>query len=444
VFRDAPASDPNHILTLKDRLVDPYTGPITSLTLYEPAPPDPPLFHCVAALVDEGWQAVGEPVVNCGGASPDPRAAEAAALGEAVERASAVLPRREELVLAPYGEVQADAVDPSAWDLFDAETRAEQDFPYAQTSVSEAISWVWGWSITRSEPTLLPASRVFLSLESPLPGDFAGYPLLSGFAAGNTLEEAALRALLEVIERDAFMVAWANRLPLRHVRIADVAGSSASAFARRGLEARCGLIELDLGAPVAIAMVRSSQPADPAVVVAAAADIDSDRACQRALNELAANRLHVRHALTEAGETTASSSPCEARDESAHGLLYARADMLPELSFWWDRTSTDPADEAPTPRPTSGLSAWKRLSLLVETIGGAGHEVLLVDLTPPEVRELGLCTVKALVPGAYPMNFDSRWPHFGGARIAEAPVRVGLRAHPLALHEFNRVPHPFP
>ena len=42
------------------------------------------------------------------------------------------------------------------------------------------------------------------------------------------------------------------------------------------------------------------------------------------------------------------------------------------------------------------------------------------------------------------MNFDSSWPHFGGKRMTEAPVRAGLVDRPLALDKLNRVPHPFP
>jgi ribosomal protein S12 methylthiotransferase accessory factor len=429
---------------LRERLVDAYTGPITSLRFYEPTPEDPPLRHCIAALVDEGWQAIGHSVVICGGAASEPSVAEAAGLGEAIERACAVLPRRDELVIAPYAEVQAEAADPLAWDLFDPATRAESEFPYARPSRSEPISWVWGWSVTRSKPTLIPASRVFLALESPVSGDFTDCQLLSGFAAGNTLEEATLRGLLEVIERDAFMIAWANRLLLRHARAASAAGTDASAFDRQGLEARCGVIDLDLGASVAIAMVRSTRPDDPAMVISAAADLDPVRACGRALNELAANRLHVRHLLANAGNAVPTSSPREVRDETGHGLLYAHAEMLPELAFWWDSVGSDALTTPSTPKASSAGSTWVQLSAVVESIRGAGHEVLVADLTAPEVRELGLWTVKALVPGAYPMNFDGRWPHFGGARIIEAPIRAGMRDHKLDVHELNRVPHPFP
>jgi ribosomal protein S12 methylthiotransferase accessory factor len=442
-FRDRAPSDPSHILGLRERLVDPVTGPITSLDVYDPVPHDPPVHHSIAALVDDGWQRAGHPVLHCGGGSVDAREAEAAGLGEAVERASAVLPPLGDFVVAPYRDVAADAVDPAAWDLFHARTRAEQGFPYAAIADRQPINWAWGWSLTRRRPTLVPAARVFVPFESSLPGDNPDYPLLSGFAAGNTLEEATLRALLEVIERDGFMIAWANRLPLRRVAIEPAdregAGQYAQLFELPGLEARCGLVELDLGGSVAVAMVRSTRPGDPALAVAAAADTDPARACRRALSELTANRLNVRQNLAEAGGRTPAPDPGQVRDETSHGLLYARPDMLGQLMHWWEPPTTEPLPERPSP-----ASAWAQLRGLVGAIRRAGLEVLVVDLTAPEVRELGLWTVKALVPGAYPMNFDSRWPHFGGARLTAAPVTAGLRERPLGFDELNHVPHPFP
>ena len=442
-FAVRPPSDPCHILTLRARLVDPVTGPITSLEVHEPVPFEPRIRHGVAALVDEGWQRAGHAVLHCGGGSLDRRTAEAAALGEALERASAVLPPARGFVVAPYRELGDDAVDPGAWELFDPGTRADPLFPYHPPSPSDPISWAWGWSLSRRRPALVPAARVFVPFESALPGDAPDYPLLSGFAAGGSLEEATLAALLEVIERDAFMVAWANRLPLRGVALRpgdrEDAGAYAALFDQAGLEARCGLVELDLGAPTAVAMVRSLRPGDPALVVAAAADVDPARACRRALNELSANRLNVLHELAASGGRTPPATPDEVRDETAHGLLYARADMLGAVGHWWERPHT-----APLPGPPPSASPWAAVTALVDAIGDAGLEVLVVDLTAPEVRELGIWTVKVLVPGAYPMNFDSRWPHLGGARMTQAPVRAGVRERPLALDELNRVPHPFP
>ena len=71
-------------------------------------------------------------------------------------------------------------------------------------------------------------------------------------------------------------------------------------------------------------------------------------------------------------------------------------------------------------------------------------EVTMVNLTAPAMESLGLQTVKVLVPGAYPMNFDGRFPHFGGKRMSKAPVTAGLRDTPIDFEDLCTIPHPFP
>ena len=136
-LRERTRSDPGRILELRERLVDPVTGPITSLELYGPSPHDPQVRHSVATLVDEGWQRAGHPFLQCGGGALDAREAEAAALGEALERASAVLPSAGDFVrrAIPRGEgVRRRSARVGS--LRAADTRAEPGFPYPPPSAA--------------------------------------------------------------------------------------------------------------------------------------------------------------------------------------------------------------------------------------------------------------------------------------------------------------------
>ena len=100
--------------------------------------------------------------------------------------------------------------------------------------------------------------------------------------------------------------------------------------------------------------------------------------------------------------------------------------------------STDKVD-AEIPAPEAGV-----LARISRAIIATGSDVLVVDLSLPGLRQHGLHTFKVLVPEAYTMNFDARWPHFGGRRMQEAPVRAGLLDKPVPFDQLNTVPHPFP
>lgn len=442
-LQDKPCSDSGRILRLAPVLVDPVTGPIKSFTKYEPAPADPALHHWVTALADPAWDSFGRDTVFCGGNALSNEVAQTAALGEAVERSSTCQVSWDDLLVARYCDIADEALDPLAWDLFDPRTRAAQGFPYAAPSRQVELSWVWGFSLTQKRPVRLPASRAFSPFRAVTPDDFFDAPIISGYSTHSTIEEAIYGALMEVIERDAFMIAWANQLQPPRLAIdpatSGEVGEYLAAFAARGIEVRCVLVDLDLGAHAVIAIARSRQTGDPSSVVAAAADMDVEAACRKALKELSANRLSVRHEMLSAGDSLPLPDPQLVVDERAHGLLYARPDMASWLDIWWESENRMPL---PPASPAAGITS--RLRDCIDVLMRAELEVTVVDLTAPAMQSLGLRTVKVLVPGAYPMNFDGRFPHFGGKRMRNAPVTAGLRDTPIAFDDLCRIPHPFP
>jgi ribosomal protein S12 methylthiotransferase accessory factor len=73
-----------------------------------------------------------------------------------------------------------------------------------------------------------------------------------------------------------------------------------------------------------------------------------------------------------------------------------------------------------------------------------GFDVLVVDLTTPDVRELGLHVVRVLIPGLQPLHGDHCYPFLGGKRLYEVPCRLGLRNNPLREDKVFKLPHPFP
>lgn len=441
-LREGPSTDARYILSLTPRLVDPVTGPITSLAPFTPGPMDPALSHWVAVVAEPAWEGFGLKTVQCGGNALLSDVARAAALGEAVERSSTCHASFGDLIVARHCELGVDALDPLCWDLFDDQTRSRPDFPFVVPSRTTEMSWVWGYSLTNDNPVRVPASRVFCPYRAVAPGDATDGPIISGYATGVSLEEAVYAAMMEVIERDAFMVAWANQLAGSRLAIdassRGEVGSYLSAIESRGIEVRCVLLDLDLGAHTVVAIARDSRPGEPASVVAAAADVDAAAACRRALKELTANRLNVRHEMQQLA-TLPAADPEVVVDERLHGLLFAREDMVPRLNFWWDSS-----EEVGLPEPPAETSAFARLRKCVAAITTAGLQVVVIDLTPPSIAALGLRVVKVLVPGTYPMNFDGRFPHFGGQRMVSAPVAAGLRAAPLAVEDLCRIPHPFP
>ena len=440
---EEPSIDPETgILDLATRLISPLTGPVVEAEPVSPAPGDPNFEIWSALGVEPGDDGVGR--VYAGAVGIDREKAQAATLGEAVERAASRRIRPQDSFLASWNDMaDLDAVDPRAWDVTHPETRADPDYPFPAFDADRPLRWIWAHSLEASgagRPKAVPAAFVPAFRD---PEGRIETPVVSGFAAGTHYAEAAWRGFREVVERDAFMILWGNRLPMTGLCLDDSAPSAVQKrkqhFDDVGLKVRASTIQLDLGCHLVVAQCRPETAGNPATVIAAAADPELETAVCRALEEVAAALNYVRSEMRRAGGRLPLPDPMEVRNMGSHGLLYARPEMRAELDPWWE-----PSEMRQIPEAGVSLGPRERLRRGVEMANAADLEVLVVDLTPPEIHDLGLRVVKTLIPGTYPMQFDSRWPHFGGDRMRQMPVDLGLLPKPLEFFQFRRVPHPFP
>ncbi len=73
-----------------------------------------------------------------------------------------------------------------------------------------------------------------------------------------------------------------------------------------------------------------------------------------------------------------------------------------------------------------------------------GFEVLVVDITPEDIRSAGGYVSRVVVPGMLGLNGAHRYRFWGGERLFTLPQKLGLKDHRLQEDELNPYPHPFP
>jgi ribosomal protein S12 methylthiotransferase accessory factor len=182
----------------------------------------------------------------------------------------------------------------------------------------------------------------------------------------------------------------------------------------------------------------SREPGWPAAVVATAADLDPERAITRALQELSANHLYIR-AVWENSNNVAPQAPHQVVSQEDHGLFYCSPERLSALDmFLRPRSMIRPQDLES--HAVDDVKA--NIDFCVKRLAELDLEVIAVDLTTPDVADLGFKVFKVLVPGLQPIDFGVQWPHIGGRRLYEAPVRMGFDEK--TPQDLNYFPHPFP
>lgn len=140
------------------------------------------------------------------------------ALGEAIERYSASMPDVDSIIWSRPADLIGEVLDPREFALYSEDQYARPDFPYVRFDSNVSHPWVAGVWAESQAPVWVPAILSFLSLVVCSEHVFC-QGTSNGLAAGTDWAEAALRAILELLERDAFITSWRSKQPGRHVRL---------------------------------------------------------------------------------------------------------------------------------------------------------------------------------------------------------------------------------
>ena len=359
------------------------------------------------------------------GRTADYAEAERVALYEAVERHAGLRPRRVTTVLeASYAELGERALDPTRLGLPDHES--PHVVPY---DPDVRTRWVHGWSYTRGRPVAVPEHVAYWGH-----GEGARFvdETSNGCGTGNSLTEAVLYGLFEVAERDAFLMAWYQRTPLRSLRVRDdVTAHIADRLEQLGYRLELYDATNDLGVPSVLSLARS--PRRPHAFFAAGAGLDPDAAMRSAAAEVAMD--------VEAGAKRYRVEPDEYDVDRLRRLLrepglirtmddHVNVNGLAEAVARYDFLVPGPEVELEVPDvPRDDLDAL--LEHYVRKWAASDLEVIAVDQSDPVVRDrLGLHSAKVIVPGTVPMTFGEL------NRRTRGLPRLRLAGAPL--------PHPFP
>lgn len=425
-------------------LVSPYVGIVRSLDEVMAAPADPPLptFSCD---VVEDVRLLGAPLAAIGGVCGiglDRASAIAAALGETAERYSLCHLPVQRLVCRRARNL-ASAVAPSRFGLFTAAQVGRPAFPFVAFTDETEVPWIDGWELDSGDLAWLPAELVLLADPVPPGGARIGYATSSGAACAPTLHEAVLKGLFELLERDAFTIAWACRLSLPRL---DWSGNAGLCELERRYFAPSGLeyAAIDLSAfhriPSVLAVVRAPRSEAAALGVGAGTAATIEEACWKALSEAfacraAAARLRV---LGRGRELEPDGSNVLSFED--HFLFYADHDRAERTRFLDGAADRIVVDEI---APLEG-DVCDRTDTLLERIRVAGSSAYAVEVTSPDIAALGVHVVKTLAPELCMLEVPHCARFLGNPRLGPTPYQLGLLPRPLGEGELNPDPHPFP
>lgn len=300
--------------------------------------------------------------------------------------------------------------------------------------------WVAGTSLIDDAPRWVPFQLVSAN---DGPGETLGVAeepelrprVTTGLAAHPDRNAALLNGLLEVVERDAFMVTWLRARPTAVLDLEQSRDERLTELRDRFVAARLEpwVVVLTTDVPIAAVagLIRDPTGVGPGIAIGAAARPTVADAAIAALTEGFASWRHIRRLM---GQGAVSDDPCTL-DRDGRLLWWADGDRRKQLAWLLDGPRVPIAEERTV------VNAEAELARLLAWFRSTGEDVIAVDLLDEATApNLGHHVVSVVVPGFHPVHLCEDRPALSSRRLEAVPAALGLAP----VLDLNPLPHPFP
>jgi ribosomal protein S12 methylthiotransferase accessory factor len=435
----------NRISDIIGYLVDDQVGIIRHVDELPRDASEPRFFHFSAEACNTSAFARQRNFGKTGGASIEREAALSKAVGEAVERYCSAIYDQGDWPFTSYASADFTCVPPREFSLYSDRQYNEPGFPYSSFDNARVVRWAPTQDLVSDETWFIPASMVFLPYyycleegEEPIV-----QPISTGLACHGSIAEATISAICEVIERDAFTITWQARLAMPHIRIESLSDRNRGIVARleqNGSKVVLVDITLDIGVPTILAILRAESTEAPALVFAASADLDPERAVAKSLEEVAHTRQLAQDLKCNQEPIVAQAHYKNIVHQDDHVLLYCDHRNVPLADFIWSSRKEKAFNQL---KPLATGDYEKDQKALARRISALGYRVLIANVTTPDIESLGLAVVRAIIPGFHPLFMGHRFRSLGGTRLYTVPQQLGYRGLSRDFED-NPAPHPYP
>jgi len=366
-----------------------------------------------------------------------------AAVAEAIEHYCILYERDDLFIYDSYKNLKYSAVDPLCFVTFSKEQLENKNYEQFRFTDKTPFHWLEGYSLTKKRKVLVPASLVYANYNYKKNKE----PIIqlknsTGAACGPSREFAIYRGICEIVERDAYMISFINNLPKKNINLDS--NSNLSRFKRRieryDLEVHVLDTQLDFPMTTTTCLIFDKTGSGPAVCTGLGGSLDSKRAIRTAVFE--AVRRHI-----SARDRFFRTKPLPLPIKNSFDwfllkkqLLWSAPHMIQTAQNFTKNMQTIDCNELENRK--KNLSDKEKVDFLIKEMESKRYEVIYVDVTIPEVEDLGLKVVKVIIPEMVPLWRDERYPYLEIKRLYDVPNKLGYKARPMMAEDAFSV-HPF-
>lgn len=284
----------------------------------------------------------------------------------------------------------------------------------------DKIEWTKIYSIfDRKKYKYWPASLIYLPFNLNKP---VAETTSTGMAAGFDIDDCIESGLLELIERDALMINFMQRLNPPEIDVKTIDGINQELISKIKAEYNIKIYKLysDINVPIYLAIIFKLHKKQYHYGIGACANLNSDYAINKALKEClftyfySLNIMDVRQKDSDKIKTL------------YEHFLYYQGDNFKTLLF------------------ESKKIKYKKESVtfkeVLNSLDENGIEVYYKNLTTNDIVNTNIKVVKVIAPTLIDLNKSHLYPRLGAKRFFGVPKKLGLKYD----NTLTKMPHPFP
>ncbi|MDK2949319.1 MAG: ribosomal protein methylthiotransferase accessory factor [Patescibacteria group bacterium] len=334
--------------------------------------------------------------------------------GEIIERACSSRYNEEELIWDNYENIKSKAVDPSTFMFF--EKRSNINY---YKNHKQKLNWIKSSLIGSKKDIFVPAQLVYLLYKYKKNEPIVSIPISTGTALYSSKKKAVLTGLLEVIERDAFMVRYLTKMKSNLIDDKKLEDTDIKKIIKEikyyNLDIKLVDINLDAPSYSILAILLDKTEIGPAISVGMKSDICLKDAILGAMEECFQVRPWIRSMMVlqkKAGKLYGK------EEKLNRGLLWSDKKMIKNLRFFLEGNKIVKKE-----------NKYKETDILEWSID---KNIFYKDISLPILKNKFFAT-KVLSSYFQPLFLDERYPIINHKRISQFASN----------YKINKIPHPF-
>jgi ribosomal protein S12 methylthiotransferase accessory factor len=283
--------------------------------------------------------------------------------------------------------------------------------------------WIKSKRLPDGEEIYIPAQMVFLSRDFSDEYALRKEQISTGAALGKIGENRAFKTgFLESVERDAIMGFYLKKMKGKKMfDFPDKISNLINYLNRYQLETHVFDATTDLGIPSIFALTLDYTGLGEAVNVGSSSDLNYEKAIEKSITEsIQCRRI---------GRVSKEFLNARSIDESEINSLETR------LIYWRDLSRIENVchliEEAP--KISYKKISRKKISLenAIRNVSSKGFNILVTDITLPEIKRNGFETLKIVIPELHPLYLDEGAKSLYSVHYGEIKDDPTLKPHPV-------------